>query len=120
VNPFTAGFLVTGIRSNISTQGIPLGTIEASSNFSSAGKSTTTSPNLDVDLNLDPAALFTVTRLCAVAAGLSTEQLDGIVELGGYTYLQTTDGDSANTSTKKRDNIYTYVISSLSRQFYHG
>ncbi|KAH9961311.1 hypothetical protein BC827DRAFT_1260505 [Russula dissimulans] len=106
-NPFTAGFSVTGVRSNISTRGIPLGTIGASSNFSCTGRSTTNSPNLDLDLNLDPAALFTATRLCAVAAGLSTEQLDGIVGLGGYKYLPTTGGDSVNASTKKRGNIYT-------------
>jgi hypothetical protein len=29
---------------------------------------------------MDPAALFTVTRLCVVAAGSSTEQLDGVWE----------------------------------------
>ncbi|KAI0298570.1 hypothetical protein BC826DRAFT_1096594 [Russula brevipes] len=56
--------------------------------------------------NLDPAALFTVTRLCAVAAGLSTEQLDGIVEIGGYKYLDTTGGDSSSASSKKRSNMY--------------
>ncbi|KAI0256058.1 hypothetical protein BJV78DRAFT_435519 [Lactifluus subvellereus] len=107
VNPFTAGLLITDVRSNVSTHGIPLGTIKTSTNFMSAGRSTANSPNLDFGLNMDPAALFTVMRLCAVAAGLSTEQLDGIVRLGGYQYLRTTGGDGSNTSTKRRDNIYT-------------
>lgn len=110
MNPFTAGLTITGVRSNVSTHGIPLGTIRTSTSFASAGKSTTNSPNLDLEMNMDPAALFTVTRLCAVAAGLSTEQLDGIVGIGSYKYLQTTGGDGSSTSSKKRGNIYTYVV----------
>ena len=112
-NPFTAGLLITGVRSNVTTHGISLGTIEASTNFTSAGRSATNSPNLNIELNMDPSALFTVTRLCAVAAGLSTEQLDGIVDVGGYKYLQTTGGDSPNASSKKRGNIYTFVTPAL-------
>jgi hypothetical protein len=108
-NPFTAGLSVTGVRSNVSTHGISLGTIEASTNFTSVGRSTTNSPNLDINLNMDPVSLFTVTRVYAVAAGLSTEQLDGIVDTGGYKYLQTTSGDSPSASPKKRGNIYTFV-----------
>ncbi|KAI9442265.1 hypothetical protein H4582DRAFT_1809416 [Lactarius indigo] len=107
VNPFTAGLLVTGIRSTVSTHGISLGNIETSTNFTSMGKSTVTSPSLDLGLNMNPAVLFTVTRLCAVSAGLTTEQLDGIVQLGGYQYLQTTDGDSPGATNGRRDNLYT-------------
>ena len=110
MNPFTAGLFITGVRSNVSTHGIPLGTIDSSTNFASAGRSTTNSPDLDLEVNMDLAALFTVTRLCAVAAGLSTKQLDGIVGIGGYKYLQTTGGDSSSTSSKKRGNIYTLVL----------
>ncbi|KAH9083581.1 hypothetical protein EDB83DRAFT_2511885 [Lactarius deliciosus] len=107
VNPFTAGLLITSIRSTVSTHGISLGTIETSTNFTSTGKSTVISPSLDIGLNMDPAALFTVTRLCAVSAGLSTEQLDGIVQLGGYQYLQVTGGNSSGATKKRRDNLYT-------------
>ena len=113
MNPFTAGLMITGVRSNVSTHGIPLGTIGTSTNFASAGRSTTNLPNLDLEMNTDPAALFTVTHLCAVAAGLSTEQLDGIMGIGGYEYLQTTGGGRSSTSSKKRGNIYTYVMLTL-------
>jgi hypothetical protein len=113
MNPFTAGLTITGVRSNVSTHGIPLGTIGTSTNFASAGMSTTNSPNLDLEMNMDPAALFTVTHLCAVAAGLITEQLDEIVGIGGYKYLQTTRGDGSSTTSKKRGNIYAYVILAL-------
>lgn len=61
-------------------------------------------------MNMDPAALFTVTHLCAVAAGLSTEQLDGIVAIGGYKYLPTIGVNGSSTSSKKRGNIYTFVM----------
>ena len=72
---------------------------------------TTNSPNLNIELNtgMDPTALFTVTCLCTVTAGLSTEQLDGIVDVGGYKYLLTTGGNSLNASPKMQDNIYTFV-----------
>lgn len=113
MNPFTAGLTITGVRSNVSTHGIPLGTIGTGTNFASAGRSTTNSPNLDLEMNMDPAALFTVTHLCAVAAGLSTEQLDGIVGIGGYKYLQTVGGDGSSTSLKRRGNIYTCVMLTL-------
>ena len=119
VNPFTAGLLITSIRSTVSTHGILLGTIGASTNFKLTGKSTVISPNLDLELNMDPAALFTVTRLCAVGAGLSTEQLDGIVQLGGYQYLQATGGNSSG-ATKKRDNIYTYVMYSRCNFYFNS
>ncbi len=115
MNPFTAGLAITGVRSNVSTHGIPLGTIRTSTNFASVGRSTTNSPDLDLNMNMDPTALFTVTYLCAVAAGLSTEQLDGIMAIGGYKYLHTTGGDNSGTSPKnlKRVNIYTYVMLTL-------
>jgi hypothetical protein len=104
---------VTRVRSNVSTLGISLGTIEASTNFTCAGRSATNSPNLEINLNTDPAALFTVTHACAVAAGLSTEQLDGVVDIGGYKYLQTKGGDRPGARKKKRANIYTFVTLAL-------
>lgn len=117
VNPFTAGLEITKITSTVTSHGIPLGKIATSTQFTSAGKSTTTSPNLDLDLNFDPAALFTLTRVLAVDSGLATEQLDGIVKLGGYNYIRATTADGpskkrniAATELNKRDNMYTYVF----------
>ncbi|KAJ4468227.1 hypothetical protein J3R30DRAFT_3715154 [Lentinula aciculospora] len=89
-NPFTAALDVTGIQSTVSVFGIDLGTIETSTNFSSTGKSITTSPTLPFNMNFDPSALFTVTRALAVEAGEDVAPLDGIVSLGGYEYLMIT------------------------------
>ncbi|KAJ3838704.1 hypothetical protein F5878DRAFT_725102 [Lentinula raphanica] len=97
-NPFTADLDVTGIQSTVSTFGIKLGTIQTSTNFTSAGKSNTTSPTLPLNMNFDPNALFTVTRALAVEAGEDVAPLDGIVSLGGYEYLMTT-GPSVSTES---------------------
>ncbi|THH12496.1 hypothetical protein EW146_g7640 [Bondarzewia mesenterica] len=102
-NPFTAGLDITHINSTVSMHGIRLGTIQTNTNFTSASKSTTGSPNLDFDLNMDPQSLFTVTRILAAEAGLDTAQLDGIVALGGYHYL---DGNDKRSWNRRRDNIY--------------
>ncbi|KAF7983257.1 hypothetical protein HWV62_22882 [Athelia sp. TMB] len=113
VNPFTAGLDITKITSSVTSHGIALGTIATSTNFTSVGKSTTTSPTLDLNLNFDPAALFTLTRVLAVEAGESTAQLDGIVQLGGYQYVASTNADAppSKREAEPRDlskrNIYT-------------
>lgn len=105
-NPFTAGFEITQITSSVTSHGLALGTIQTATNFSAAGKSTTTSPPLDLNMNFDPPMLFTLTRVLAVQAGLDPAPLDGIVALGGYSYVQTANADSAPVS--RRSNIYTY------------
>jgi LEA14-like dessication related protein len=86
-DPFTAGFTITSVNSSVTSHGIPLGTINQNTNFAVAGKSAATSPDLDLDLNMDPASMFTLLRLLAAEAGLPTEQIDGIVALGGYQYV---------------------------------
>lgn len=87
-DPFTSGFTIVSVDSTVEYRGISMGTIQQSTNFAVAGKQSTESPDLDFNLNLDPATLFTVLRLLAVEAGLPTDQLDGIVALGGYQYIQ--------------------------------
>ena len=60
---------------------------------------------LELNMNLEPNSIFTVTRALAVEAGLNTEQLDGIVQLGGYQYLKVT-GPPVSTK-QRRDNLFT-------------
>ena len=107
-NPFTSGLEITHVASNVTYQGINLGTIQTATNFSSPGKATSASPALDLDMNLDPQSLFTVTRLLAQQAGLDTAQLDAIVQLGGYHYLDTSGSANANAARdveiKRADN----------------
>ncbi|KDQ27871.1 hypothetical protein PLEOSDRAFT_1112748 [Pleurotus ostreatus PC15] len=103
-NPFSTALKITKITSAVTVQGINLGNIETDTDFSSDPKSKTTSPDLDFNLNFDPNSLFTVTRLLAVDAGLDTTPLDGIVDVGGYTYLFTTGNPPRK---QQRANIFT-------------
>lgn len=89
-NPFTAPLHITRISSSVTSHGIPLGAIETTTDFRAAPHSVTESPELELNMNFDPAALFTVTRALAVEAGLDPAPLDGIVQLGGIQYLTTT------------------------------
>ncbi|GAA5937070.1 uncharacterized protein JCM15063_000146 [Sporobolomyces koalae] len=88
-NPFTAGLDITNIQSNITAYGLFVGSIITNTNFPAAGKSETDSPTLPFNLNLYPPDIFSLLRALAVSAGLPTEQLDGIVALGGYQYVPT-------------------------------
>ncbi|KAI0072486.1 hypothetical protein K474DRAFT_1678619 [Panus rudis PR-1116 ss-1] len=118
VNPFTAGLSITQITSSVKSHGITLGSINQDVAFDASGHSTTTSPNFNLEMNLNPPDIFTVTRKLATLAGLGTDQLDGIVALGGYEYVTATDDDSAparpsssasnSSGAQKRDtNMYT-------------
>jgi hypothetical protein len=108
VNPFTAGFDITSISSNVTSHGLYLGSINTATNFNSAGKSTTKSPELNMTMNYDPPTLFTLTRVLAVQAGLDPTQLDGIVALGDYQYVTATTEDSQPVpQQQRRSNIYT-------------
>ena len=59
-------------------------------------------------MNTDPEALFTATRALAQATGLDTAQLDAIVELGRYHYLEIECG-SPPSLRRKRDNLFARV-----------
>lgn len=56
------------------------------------------------DMNLFPPDIFSLLRALAVDANLPTEQLDGIVALGGYSYIPTasTASGSAPAARKER------------------
>ena len=100
-NPFTAGLQISQITSSVTSHGINLGSISQNTSFPAQGKATSNSPNLDLNMNLDPPSIFSVTRALAVDAGLDTAQLDAIVALGGYQFLPTTDADGPGNSTKR-------------------
>lgn len=103
-NPFSTPLRISRIQSTVSTHGIALGTIDSSTAFTSEPNGTTKSPALDLNMNFDPNALFTVTRVLAQQAGLEIAPLDGIVQIGGYHYLSTADSPQP-----QRRNLFTYV-----------
>ena len=91
-NPFSADLHITHIKSTVSSFGIFLGVIDTGTNFHVAGKSSTKSPVLNLTMNLDPPALFTLTRNLAIKARLNVAPLDAIVALGGFHYLVPVNG----------------------------
>lgn len=101
-NPFTAALNIVYVNATVSSFGIPLGTIGTPTDFSTGGHAITTSPALDLNQNLDPPSLFTVLRVLAAQAGLPTEQIDGIVALGGYSYLPVKNTTNGNTTISTR------------------
>ncbi|RDX40651.1 hypothetical protein OH76DRAFT_1365915 [Lentinus brumalis] len=107
-NPFTADLVITKVQSNVTFHELTLGTIDMPVTFASKGNASTDSPALDLQMNMDPEALFTVTRILAGDAGLETDQLDAIVALGGYTYLNGVGGSKSKREVvEKRDNMFT-------------
>lgn len=106
-NPFNSALSITKVSSTISYQGIPLGSMEQDISFNIAPKSTTTSPELNLNMNFDPAALFTVTRMLALQAGLDVNPLDSIVQLGGYKYFQGLgETEQAGVVAKRQTNMF--------------
>jgi hypothetical protein len=103
-NPFSAALHITKISSTVKSFGVTLGNIDTNTDFSFAPKARTTSPSLDLNMNLDPSALFSVTRALAIEAGLDIAPLDGIVQIGGIQY-QFTTGNAP--SSQRRANIFT-------------
>ncbi|KAJ7143355.1 hypothetical protein C8R43DRAFT_1089003 [Mycena crocata] len=108
-NPFTTSLEITSIDSTVSAFGVSLGTINSNTKFSNPGKATTESPDLDLNLNFDPATLFSVTRRLALEAGLDVEPLDSIVELGGIKYLPAaaTSASPIKRGVQRRANLFT-------------
>lgn len=108
-NPFSAALAISKVSSKVTYQGVTLGQISSTDSWTANGKSATNSPELNMDLNMDPSSLFTVTKVLAHNAGLDTAALDGLVALGGYQYVPTSGNTKRALVT--RDNLYTYVIS---------
>ncbi|THU88646.1 hypothetical protein K435DRAFT_866116 [Dendrothele bispora CBS 962.96] len=69
-NPFYTDLNIKRIQSTVSAFGIQLRSIDSSTSFKTQANPTTTSP--DLNMNLDPSSIFTVTRALAVEAGLGT------------------------------------------------
>ncbi|GJJ06156.1 hypothetical protein Clacol_000345 [Clathrus columnatus] len=108
-NPFSGDLTITNINSTVTSHGLMLGTIGTATNFNAQGNSTTTSPTLPLVMNLNPPDIFGLLRALATEAGESTQQLDGILQVGGITPAATTNEDSPSQKRElqERDNIFT-------------
>ena len=110
-NPFSAPLRIKKISSSVASHGITLGTIDTDTDFESVPNSITQSPELNFNMNFDPAALFTVTRVLAVEAGLDPAPIDAIVRLGEIQYLNVAV-DQPPPDRRQDANLFTSVDSS--------
>ncbi|BGP00846.1 hypothetical protein RTBOTA2_002159 [Rhodotorula toruloides] len=107
-NPFTAPLNIRNIQSNITSFGLFVGSIVTDTNFASAGHSNTDSPTLPFNLNLYPPDIFSLLRALAVEQGMATDQIDGIVKLGGYEYVPTTPSPTPSRRVKRSQEYDAY------------
>ncbi len=93
-NPFTAPLTITRIRSNVTSHGIFVASIDTPLNFNAQGRAVTQSPPIDLGLNLYPPDIFALVRALAIQSGQNPAYIDGVVQLGGYTLTPTTSANS--------------------------
>ncbi|WFD26547.1 hypothetical protein MNAN1_001530 [Malassezia nana] len=101
-NPFTAGITISHINANVTAHGLNVAQVDTDTTFNGKGKAVSQSPPIDLHMNLYPPDIFALLRAYAVDAGLDTKQLDGIINIGGYTYSPTS---SANTSPMEKRSL---------------
>lgn len=99
-NPFTSDLLISNIQSNVTSHGLFVGSIVQSVNFPAAGKSTSVSPVLTLNLNLYPPDIFSLVRVLVVQSGQDPAALDGVVVLGGINYSPSTVSESGSVSKR--------------------
>lgn len=104
-NPFSSGLTITRIASNVTSHGINIASIGTPLTFPAAGKALSDSPPIPLTLNLYPPDIFGLLRALVVQSGQDPVQLDGIVQLGGYTLTPTTDANSANGNNPGRRGV---------------
>ena len=99
-NPFTSDLKITGIKSNVTSHGIFVASIDTPLDFTARGRSVTQSPPVSLNLNLFPPDIFSLVRALAIQSGQDPAYIDGVVQLGGYTLSPST---SANTRRSLSD-----------------
>ncbi|KAH8553870.1 hypothetical protein BGW37DRAFT_482570 [Umbelopsis sp. PMI_123] len=114
-NPFTAGFTITKVLSAVSYAGMPVGNIDediSSNPITISGKTTGTTPGLNIKMNLEPAAIALLLRENAISAGLDLRPLDALLTLGGFS-IAGQESVTASADVFNGFNINTFVINAL-------
>ena len=100
-NPFSSPLTITHIASNVTSHGVFVAQIDTDLDFHANGKAVTASPPIPLHVNMYPPDIFGLLRALAVQAGEDTKQLDGIVQLAGYSYSKTTDANNDRKPSKR-------------------
>lgn len=93
-NPFTTSLTITQIRSNVTSHGIYVASIDTPLSFVATGHAVTQSPPIPLGLNLYPPDLFGLVRALALQSGQDPIYIDALVQLGGYSMTPSTEANS--------------------------
>ncbi|SPO24995.1 probable conserved hypothetical Ustilago-specific protein [Ustilago trichophora] len=107
-NPFTSPLTITRIRSNVTSHGIFVASIDTPLNFVAQGRAVTQSPPVQLGLNLYPPDIFALVRALAVQSGQNPAYIDGVVQLGGYTLTPTTSANTRRSLNEDDEASYDY------------
>ncbi|KAI8096238.1 uncharacterized protein BX664DRAFT_323438 [Halteromyces radiatus] len=114
-NPFTAGLAITKVRSAATYKGMPVGNIDqdiSNNPFVIGGHATASSPQLNMQMNLEPAAVALLMRDLAVDAHLDTKPLDGLLGMGGF-HIQGQENVDPTAALFKGFNISSFVMQAM-------
>ncbi|ORX55704.1 hypothetical protein DM01DRAFT_1321012, partial [Hesseltinella vesiculosa] len=114
-NPFTAGLAITKVISAATYKGMPVGNInqDISSNpYVIGGHATTASPQLNMQMNLEPSAVALLMRDLAVDAHLDTTALDALLGMGGF-HIQGQQSVNPTAAVFQGFNISSYVMQAM-------
>jgi hypothetical protein len=114
-NPFTAGLAITKVKSAATYKGMPVGNIDqdiSNNPFVINGHANGVSPQLNMQMNLQPAAVALLMRDLAVDAKLDTKALDGLLGMGGF-HIQGQEDVEPEASIFKGFNISSYVMDAM-------
>ncbi|WFD30560.1 hypothetical protein MSPP1_001581 [Malassezia sp. CBS 17886] len=92
-NPFSSTLQINKIQSNVTSHGVFVASIDTPVDITLPGKKVTDSPVIPLHLNLYPPDIFGLLRALVVQSGQDPRPLDGVVDIGGYTYTKSTDAN---------------------------
>lgn len=114
-NPFSAGLTITKVVSSVVYNGMPVGNInqDISSNpIIIPGKTTVQSNELDMTMNIEPAAVALLLRSLAVVSQLDTRPLDALLTLGGFN-IEGQETVQADSNLFANFNISSFVMDAM-------
>lgn len=114
-DPFTAGMSITGVKSAVTYEGMPVGNIDqdlSSSPINVPGHSSVLSQPLNMQMNLQPAAVAFLLRDLVVKMNMDTRPLDALLGMGGF-HIQGQQNVAPDSSLFQGFNISSYVMQAM-------
>ncbi|OBZ77180.1 hypothetical protein A0J61_11863, partial [Choanephora cucurbitarum] len=114
-NPFSAGLSISKVVAAATFAGMPVGNIDqdiSSNPFVIGSKAIAESPSLNMNMNLEPAAVALLLRTLAVQANMDTRALDALFGLGGF-HIEGQEDVKADSGLFANFNVSQYVMDAM-------